>query len=66
MPKRYDVIVIRYPAPAALRLLKRLPPFSGKRILILERGDYLPREGSELERAGRLRRRPDTRPRRHG
>ncbi|MEO9131328.1 MAG: GMC family oxidoreductase [Sphingomonas sp.] len=42
MTERYDVIVIGS-GPGGASLAQRLAP-TGKRILILERGDYLPRE----------------------
>ncbi|EQD53845.1 glucose-methanol-choline oxidoreductase, partial [mine drainage metagenome] len=41
-PLRYDLIVIGS-GPGGASLAQRLAP-SGKRILILERGEYLPRE----------------------
>ena len=42
MPEHYDVIVIGS-GPGGASLAQALAP-TGKRILILERGDYLPRE----------------------
>jgi len=41
MPDRYDVIVIGS-GPGGASVAQRLAP-TGKRILLLERGDYLPR-----------------------
>ena len=52
----YDVIVIGSGAGGGT-LVHRLAP-SGKRILLLERGDWLTREPTELERGGRVRRQP--------
>ena len=56
MDERYDVIIIGSGAGGGT-LAHRLAP-SGKKILILERGDWLPREAAQLERRGRLRRQP--------
>ena len=47
----------RHAARAAARSPTRWPP-SGKRILLLERGDFLPRETRQLGPRGGLRRRP--------
>ena len=52
----YDVIVIGSGAGGGT-LVQHLAP-SGKRILLLERGDWLPREPAELERRRRVRRQP--------
>ena len=56
MTERYDLIVIGS-GPGGASLAHRLAP-TGKRILILERGDYLPREEANWSAAGGLRRRP--------
>ena len=56
MSDHYDVIIVGSGAGGGT-LAHRLAP-SGKRILILERGDWLPRELGELGRRGRLRRQP--------
>lgn len=42
MPEHYDAIIIGS-GPGGASLAQALAP-TGKRILILERGDYLPRE----------------------
>ena len=47
----YDVIIIGTGAGGGT-LAYHLAP-SGKRILLLERGDYVPREKEQLEREGR-------------
>ena len=60
----YDVIIVGTGAGGGT-LARHLAP-SGKRILLLERGDWLPREPSELARAGRLRRQPLRAPRTPG
>ena len=52
----YDVIVIGSGAGGGT-LVHRLAP-SGKRVLLLERGDWLPREPAELVGRGRVRRQP--------
>ena len=52
----YDVIVIGSGAGGGT-LVHRLAP-SGKRILLLERGDWLPREPQNWSRGGRVRRQP--------
>ena len=52
----YDVIIIGTGAGGGT-LAAELAPF-GKRILLLERGGWLPRERAELERRGRVRREP--------
>ena len=52
----YDVIIVGTGAGGGT-LARSLAP-SGKRILLLERGDWLPREPAELARAGRVRRQP--------
>ena len=52
----YDVIIIGSGAGGGT-LARHLAP-SGKRILLLERGDWLPREPQNWTRAGRLRRQP--------
>ena len=60
----YDVIIIGTGAGGGT-LAHRLAP-SGKRILLLERGDYVPRRTGQLEHAGGQCRGPGTRPRRPG
>jgi choline dehydrogenase-like flavoprotein len=50
----YDVIIIGSGAGGGTLALKLAP--SGKRILILERGNYLPRDGSFCEEPLRLER----------
>ena len=52
----YDLIVIGT-GPGGASLAHRLAP-TGKRILMLERGDYLPRSRDELGRQDGVRRRP--------
>ena len=52
----YDVIVIGSGAGGGT-LVHRLAP-SGKRILLLERGDWLPREPQNWSRGGRVHRQP--------
>ena len=52
----YDVIIVGTGAGGGT-LARHLAP-SGKRILLLERGDWLPREPAELARPGRVRRQP--------
>ena len=52
----YDVIIIGTGAGGGT-LARHLAP-SGKRILLLERGDWLPREARELVDAGRVRGQP--------
>ena len=42
MPEHYDVIIIGS-GPGGASVAQALAP-TGKRVLILERGDYLPRE----------------------
>ena len=56
MSDHYDVIIVGSGAGGGT-LAHRLAP-SGKRVLILERGDWLPREIGELGRRGGLRRQP--------
>jgi choline dehydrogenase-like flavoprotein len=53
--EHYDLIVVGS-GPGGASLAQRLAP-TGKRILILERGDYLPREEANWSAQGRLRRR---------
>ena len=64
MAERYDVIIIGTGAGGGT-LAHTLAP-SGKRILLLERGDFLPREMDNWEPQGGLRRRASTSPRTPG
>ena len=65
MPEQhYDVIVIGT-GPGGASLAQRLAP-TGKRILMLERGDYLPRAREQLGPQDRVRRRAPTRRTRPG
>ena len=56
MSENYDVIIIGSGAGGGT-LAHRLAP-SGKRILMLERGDWLPREAENWDRAAGVRRQP--------
>ena len=53
--EHYDVIIIGS-GPGGGTMAWRLAK-TGKRILLLERGDYLPRERENWDRSGRLHRR---------